>query len=247
MPDTSMEWRAGLGRRRTAADRPPDQAGTNGTFPKGNPEMHMQKFGRTAVISGTALALALGAAPAGSAAAAPATPTASAVSGTSGIGVLRHPHPTDDDHFTFTRRDESFSHRDWISRFNAHVDLDRQSSRRYPMRWSFQITSDRLQDMARGPAVCTTRSGDDHDHDHDDRGDREVVRVGEVWHSQVRSHRVRRQYELSGECKFRVREGGRRGEARVSFDFSYEINPWGRGGGQHDVESAFDTDFDYDR
>ncbi|WP_030164528.1 hypothetical protein [Spirillospora albida] len=197
--------------------------------------MHMQKFGRTAAISGTALALALGAAPAMS--------SASVLPGASEIGVVGHPAPEREDRFTFTRRHENYWHRDRIGQFSARVDLDGEHSRRYPMRWSFQITSERLKDMARGRAVCTTERDDDHDR----REDREVIRVGDTWRSDVAWHRIRRAYELEGECKFRVRDGGRRGEARVSFEFRYEIDPGAHGSDPHEASAAFETDYEFDR
>jgi hypothetical protein len=169
--------------------------------------MRMHTFGRTAVISGTALAMALGAASAASAAGRP---------GQHATAAAAH-------YFVFTKHHQGFAHRDRIGAFHAQVKLTGRYSRQYPMPWSFQITNSKLRAIARGRAVCTATGLNGHYHD------RHVIPVGYVWHSTVRPHRVRKLYTLSGTCTFPVQVGGRPGRAYVGFAFHYAINPNARG------------------
>ncbi|MFF0522572.1 hypothetical protein ACFYTC_28015 [Actinomadura nitritigenes] len=187
--------------------------------------MRMHTFGRTAVISGTALAMALGAASAASAQNRP-----------------RHRAPdAAAQYFVFTKRHQSFAHRDRIGAFHAQVKLTGRYSRQYPMAWSFQITNGRLKAIARGNAVCTATGLNGRYHD------RHVVPVGYVWHSTVRPHRVRKVYVLSGTCTFPVQVGGRPGRAFVGFAFHYAINPDARGVSPKTAGSALTTSIRYGR
>ncbi|HEU5029208.1 MAG TPA: hypothetical protein VFV01_30165 [Spirillospora sp.] len=181
--------------------------------------MRMHTFGRTAVISGTALAMALGAASAASAAGRP---------GHRAPAAAAH-------YFVFTKRHQGFAHRDRIGAFHAQVRLTGRYSRQYPMPWSFQITSGKLRAIARGRAVCTATGLNGRYHD------RHVIPVGYVWHSTVKPHRVRKVYTLSGTCTFPVQVGGKPGRAFVGFAFHYAINPDAPGVSPKTAGSAITT------
>ncbi|MFB4304460.1 hypothetical protein [Actinomadura sp. NTSP31] len=184
--------------------------------------MRMHSFGRTALITGTALTMALGTVSAASAAPAAGRPERSS--------ATRAAH-----YFVFTKSHQGFAYRDRIGAFHAQVRLTGRYSRQYPMPWSFQITSKKLRAIARGRAVCTATGLNGHYHD------RHVIPVGYVWHSTVKPHRVRKVYALSGTCTFPVQVDGRPGRAYVGFAFHYAINPDSRGASPKTAGSAVTT------
>lgn len=171
------------------------------------PTAPMNRIGRIAVVSGTALAMTLGLVAV--AEAAPTTTTKAQLT------------------TVFTPKKQTYvtpKAKQKAGILHAQVKLKGSYPKYYPMPWSWQITNKKLKAIATSTMNCkaTGLNGKYHDN-------HAAIPVGYIWHSTVGSkahpHKAKKVYNLSGTCVFSVEVGGKPGKATVGFTFQYAINP----------------------
>jgi hypothetical protein len=116
----------------------------------------------------------------------------------------------------FTQSSEYFEATDSNGRFTAQANM--HSGWVVTMPWSFQI-SPAVQAIAVSPMNCTAGHNqlpysDNHPN----------IPVSYHWHSSVPGNKVdNTNYDLWGNCTFRVNVGGRPGSANLKFQFHYSM------------------------